>query len=256
MITILRLFILLAVCGPAAAQSFTAIYQPVQQIRSAELRQLQGDWINNRILESMADQFSRLYTLSQPLKIALGECGVPNAYYKPDIKMIVLCLDLIPDLVERVRREQGTRLSRDAINDVVLGAFVFVVFHELGHAIIDIEKLPVLGREEDAADQISAYLILQEPALADRGVAGGLFFFSKPTSSLPGFFSQRHMSGEHALNPQRAANLACAAYGKEPSRFVWAMQAARVTNERAVRCSGEYARLDRSVRELLRGVMR
>lgn len=250
------LLVLTSVASWAQAQSFTAIYQPVQQIRNPELRQLQTDWRENRLLEGMADQFTRQFKLSQPLKISLGECGSSNAYYRPDVKAIVLCLELITDLAERIVQEQGSRVSRDSLNDILLGAFVFVVFHELGHAIIDIENLPVLGRNEDAADQISTYLILQDPALAERGVAGGLFFFSKPSTSVPGFFSQRHMSGEHALNPQRAVNLACAAYGKEPSRFVWAMRAARATVERGARCAGEWAQLDRSVRVLLGRVFR
>lgn len=256
MITFVRLIALLAVSGSAIAQSFTATYQPIEKIRSPELRQIQNDWRNNRLLEGMADQFSRQFILSQPLKIGLGECGMSNAFYKADVKLIVLCLELIPDLAGRIIQEQGTRENRYTTKDIVLGALVFIIFHELGHAIIDIENLPVLGRTEDAADQISTYLILQEPALADRGVAGGLFFFSKETTSIPGFFSQRHMSDEHALNPQRAVNLACAAYGKEPSRFVWAMHAARVTNERAARCAGEWAQLNRSVRDLLRRVLR
>ncbi|MDP1694631.1 MAG: DUF4344 domain-containing metallopeptidase [Candidatus Woesearchaeota archaeon] len=256
MTNLLRLIFLLAWAGSATAQSVSATYQPIPQIRSPELRQLQIDWRSNRLLEGMAEQLSRQFTLSQPLKIGLGECGMSNAFYKSDAKTIVLCLELIPDLVSRILREQGTRLDRETINNTVVGALVFIVFHELGHAIIDIESLPVLGRNEDAADMISTYLILQEPALADRAVAGGLFFFSKPTSLIPGFFNQQHMSDEHGLNPQRAVNLACAAYGKEPSRFVWAMQAARVTNQRASRCAGEYAQLDRSVRGLLRNVIR
>lgn len=256
MSTLIRFIFLLAFSGSAAAQSFSATYQPTNQIRDPELRQLQIDWRSNRLLEGLSEQLSRQFTLSQPLKIGLGECGTVNAFYRPDGKVIVLCLELIPDLVNRMLREQGGRLERQAINNILAGALVFIIFHELGHAFIDIESLPVLGRQEDAADMISTYLILQEPALADSAVAGGLFFFGKQRSLIPGFFSQRHMSDEHGLDPQRAVNLACAAYGKDSKRYVWAMHTARVTDERARRCSGEYQQLERSVRELLRNVIR
>ena len=37
----------------------------------------------------------------------------------------------------------------------VLAAF----YHELGHALIDVLQLPVLGKEEDAADTLSALLV-------------------------------------------------------------------------------------------------
>ena len=33
--------------------------------------------------------------------------------------------------------------------------------HETGHAVFDQLKVPVLGREEDAADLFSAYIMLQ-----------------------------------------------------------------------------------------------
>lgn len=253
---LIRFAFLLVLTSTAVAQSFSASYQPISQIRSVELKQLQQDWQRNQLLEGLTNQLSRQFILSQPLKIGLGECGTSNAFYRPDKQAIVLCLELIPDLVSRIVRERGSRLDRETLNNTVAGALVFIVFHELGHAIIDIERLPVLGRNEDAADMISTYLILQEPALADNGIAGGMFFFGKPTSLIPGFFSQRHLSDEHGLNPQRAVNLACAAYGKAPDRFVWAMHAARVSNHRASRCADEYAQLERSVRDLLRSVIR
>lgn len=254
--TFIRLILLLTIAGSAAAQSFSSTYQPVTQIRSPELRQLQIDWRKRRLLEGLTDQLSRQFTLSQPLKIGLGECGASNAYYRPDAKIIVMCLELIPDLMERMFRGHAGNGDRQRMANTVVGALVFVVLHELGHALIDIERLPVLGREEDAADMISTYLILQEPGLADIAVAGGLFFFSKQTSLLPNFFSQRHLSDEHGLHPQRAVNLACAAYGKDPRRYEWAMHVARVTNQRAVRCKGEYEQLEQSVRTLLQHVIR
>lgn len=258
MTALFRLILLLAMSafGSAFAQkSFLATYQPLEQIRNPALRQIQLDWRNNRLLEGLSDQLSQQFTLNQPLKIGLGECGTSNAFYRSDTKIVVVCLELIPDLVSRMRREQNTHVDRESINKTVIGALIFIVFHELGHAIIDIESLPVLGRNEDAADNIATYLILQEPALADTAITGGLFFFSKPVSLIPNFFSQRHLSDEHGLNPQRAVNLACAAYGKGPQRYEWAMRVARVTNQRAVRCAGEYEQLERSVRDLLRNVI-
>lgn len=256
MVFLFRLIFIFALVGSVNAQSFTASYQPASRIRSAELRQIQLDWQRNQLLEGLADQLSRQFTLSEPLTVGLGECGGSNAFYRPDTKVIVICLELIPDIINRIVRAEGRGIDRDRLIRTATGALVFIVFHEIGHAFIDIENLPVLGRNEDAADMISTYLILQEPALADWGIAGGLFFFSQPNSLIPGFFSQRHLADEHSLDPQRAVNLACAAYGKDPRRYVWAMHAARVTERRAVRCAGEYEQLDRSVRELLRGITR
>src|SRR6185295_2240523 len=53
----------------------------------------------------------------------------------------------------------------DAENEEVGGkaiaAMVFVFYHELGHALIDIYDLPVTGREEDAVDQLATVMLLE-----------------------------------------------------------------------------------------------
>ncbi|MCG6904468.1 MAG: DUF4344 domain-containing metallopeptidase [Rhodobacter sp.] len=44
-------------------------------------------------------------------------------------------------------------------SDFVAANMVSIYYHELGHALIDIMKLPIYGQEEDAADVLSAVLI-------------------------------------------------------------------------------------------------
>lgn len=250
---LLRLLLLLSFAGPVCAQSFIASYQPRQQIRDPQLREFQEDWRRGRLIEGLTEMLDKKFELNHPLKIGLGECGMVNAFYRRDRKMITICLELLPDIGSRVAADRT--MDRATMKDVAAGALAFIIMHELGHALIDIQNIPVLGREEDAADQIATYLMLEENSVADKAIAGGLFFFSKP-KLIPGFFNQRHLSGEHSLDPQRAANLACWAYGKEPRRYVWAMHAARVSQERSYRCAREYEQLSRSVKELLGDAMK
>jgi hypothetical protein len=46
--------------------------------------------------------------------------------------------------------------------DTIIGPLVDVFLHESGHAVFDLLKIPVFGREEDAADQFSAYIMLRQ----------------------------------------------------------------------------------------------
>ena len=46
-------------------------------------------------------------------------------------------------------------------DDATLGPFMDAFLHETGHVVFDQLKVPVLGREEDAADLFSAYIMLQ-----------------------------------------------------------------------------------------------
>ena len=57
--------------------------------------------------------------------------------------------------------------------DYVASNLVAIFYHELGHALIDQLDLPVLGKEEDAADILSVLLIdeVWEPEVAEDIVA-------------------------------------------------------------------------------------
>ena len=116
------------------------------------LRQLQIDWQSSRLLESLTDQLSQRFVLRSTLTIALGECGQANAFYRSDTKTVVMCLDLMGDMVRRIVQEHGGTGTRDAMIATLSGALVFVTLHEIGHALIDIQGAPILGREEDVAD--------------------------------------------------------------------------------------------------------
>ena len=57
---------------------------------------------------------------------------------------------------------------------------VAIFYHELGHALIDQLDLPVLGREEDAADILSVLMIdeVWEPEIAQEIVANNAIAYA------------------------------------------------------------------------------
>lgn len=202
-----------------------------------------------KFLEAMAEGIQQRFRIPRNVTLVLGQCDEANAYYYPEATSIVTCLELFPFLVQNLLKDRRLRRDEATAELVLGGAIAFVAMHEVGHAVIDIYRLPVLGREEDAADQISVYLLLTDPDVETQqyGIAGGLWFFR--TSRSP--FTIQHLSGEHGLAQQRQANIACWAYGSDPVAFAWALDAGRVTNERAARCSAEFQQLKRSVEQLL-----
>jgi Putative metallopeptidase len=48
-----------------------------------------------------------------------------------------------------------------------------VFLHEAAHATFELMQIPVLGREEDAADALAAYYVLQLPPEQKRGLILG-----------------------------------------------------------------------------------
>ncbi|MFN4169605.1 MAG: DUF4344 domain-containing metallopeptidase, partial [Pannonibacter phragmitetus] len=49
----------------------------------------------------------------------------------------------------------------EARDSVIQSNIISTLYHEFGQALVDVLKLPVLGREEDAADALATLLIHQ-----------------------------------------------------------------------------------------------
>ncbi|MFN4157723.1 MAG: DUF4344 domain-containing metallopeptidase [Gemmobacter sp.] len=102
--------------------------------------------------------------------------------------------------------------------DFVQSNLIFVFYHEIAHALIDILKLSVLGREEDAADTLSALLI---DRLWDEGAAVTLVTDAALAFLLFSEEAERGGAelsnwGHHSLDLQRYYNLVCLFYGADP----------------------------------------
>ena len=60
--------------------------------------------------------------------------------------------------------------------DALIAPLMDVFLHEAAHALFDLLAIPVLGREEDAADQVAAYYMLQYPKETKRRLIIGAAF--------------------------------------------------------------------------------
>jgi hypothetical protein len=188
-------------------------------------------------------QFQFLEQLSQflsPLRLphdftmVTAECGLVNAFYQPAEWRIVLCYEFV-EAVERVGPKQG-QPSEFSYPEVVVGGLVGVMLHELGHAVFDMLDVPVIGREEDAADQMSTFIALQFSKDVARMVVRGNAYLYKVWFAFgaPAFFDA------HGTGLQRYYNSLCLAYGGAPELFKELVDKGELPKTRAAGCAREY----------------
>ncbi len=119
-------------------------------------------------------------------------------------------------------------------------------YHELGHALIDVLELPVLGREEDAADALSAYLTHQiweeETASAMIADTANAYLMYNDEASANGY--ETAYWDEHSLDLQRYYNLICLFYGADPDNRDFILTDFELPEDRAERCPDEFAQTD------------
>ena len=161
-------------------------------------------------------EFLSPFRLEWTLNISLTECdGEADAMYSDDT--ITICYEYI----EELRKYMPTKTTPAGIEpiDTLVGPFVDTVLHEFAHALFDYLDVPVLGREEDAADQVSAYIYLQlGKAEARRLITGTVYAYMREVQDTDPP-TMEEFAGEHSTSEQRAFNLLCIAYGADPELF-------------------------------------
>jgi Putative metallopeptidase len=98
------------------------------------------------------------------------------------------------------------------------GNLYFLMYHEMAHALISEFSLPVIGREEDAADRLATLLMTpdskeQEPEYL-LGAIQGWFAIANETP-----LNEIAWWDEHGTDRQRGFQIGCLLYGAEPARY-------------------------------------
>lgn len=126
--------------------------------------------------------------------------------------------------------------------------FVSVFYHELGHGLIDIMQLPVLGLEEDAADVLSALLIHRtwEADAAEEKARAAADFWTANAEYWAAEGIEETYWGVHSPDARRVSTYVCLFYGADPDTRVDFAADMGLPEDRAESCPYEFALADNS----------
>jgi hypothetical protein len=201
-----------------------------------------------RVLERFRAYLKPL-RLPGPLLLKIDGCdGESNAWYEEEDHVVTVCYEYLAEILANAPKE--TTPAGVTRQDALVGPAVEVFLHEIAHAAFNMLKVPILGREEDAADQVAAYLLLQlDKDEARRTVAGVAYMYGmEMRSQNPGL---KQFADVHGLSAQRFYNLLCMAYGADPDRFGDVVQEGYLPESRAEGCGDEYRQVDYAMRKLI-----
>jgi Putative metallopeptidase len=192
------------------------------------------------------------------LRLELKGCeGESNAWYEDAV--VTVCYEHLDDMWRSANSSK--RPSTISLEDAFIGPFVDTFLHETGHGIFDLFKIPILGREEDAADQLAAYFVLQFPKETKRRlILGGAYSYASELKvrSARDLYRRRLDVGrhitfadEHGTPAQRLFNLLCIAYGSDKELFGDLVEKGYLPEERAKTCEDEYQQIDYAYHQLI-----
>jgi hypothetical protein len=207
---------------------------------------------DTKVFEAIANELNEAIKLPVDLPISFEECGQINALYDPNARKIMMCYELLDYLA---RSFEG---SEEEMASQIGSTAIFVTLHELGHGLIDLLQLPITGREEDVADQLATWVMLES---ADEGEAedvasavltAAVWFAGQADTSLAAV--DIPFWDVHPVEQQRFYNIVCWAYGWNAEKTAAILGDAldqALPEERRESCAEEYGKLSTALATLL-----
>jgi hypothetical protein len=148
----------------------------------------------------------------------------------------------VRELESEPRLKKLTHEQAAGIAAFTAGNLLFVMSHEMGHALIDDMYLYVLGREEDAADSFATVTMLKlgrtftQRALEEAAKG---WFLANQRDRAKG--EKMSFYDEHGLDRQRAYQIICLMVGSAPDKFEALANEAKMPDDRQGTCQGDWS---------------
>jgi len=132
----------------------------------------------------------------------------------------------------------------------IVGTAIDIMFHEAGHMVIDVFDIPILGQEEDAADNFATLALLSmedeyASAALMQGIGGGYLMGANVELGNSAYF------GAHDLSVQRASRKVCHLISAEPDTYGELATALELDQDTIELCTFQFGRtLDNWVKTL------
>lgn len=204
----------------------------------------------DEFLEGIVEGLNDSLNLPVDISISFKQCGEENAYYSPDETAITVCLELFTEPREKLAAFYDNDEDTDA---AIRGYALAIIYHEVGHAVVNVMEIPITGREEDAVDQFAVWWLSDNDEGDLAVIDAALGFYEDPDGDARTGSDEDSLADEHSLSQQRYYNFLCWVYGSDTSAHADLLEEEWLTAARAERCEDEFEQLNTSWYVLMEG---
>lgn len=192
----------------------------------------------SKLLQEGATSLDESIELPQDVTVVFG--GDPEGpYYDPEDRTIQYPWEFVTE-TRRLLGESG--YEPDELDEATIDATRFILQHELGHALVDVLELPVLGREEDAADGFAAYVAVEFEEDGDLVIAA-TDLFAAFDDEAGDTIEDADFFDSHSLDRQRFFGISCLVYGADTDEYANVVDGIGAEDERLDECPAEWEQL-------------
>ncbi len=222
---------------PGAGRFVVSYEKPATKAQTSLAREVRDRGVVDETVAALNDYL----ILPVDVTVAVRSCD-DGALYDPSKREIQVCLE---DVAES--RELIADAEADDTDEIDRGILVDTVNHEAGHALLDVYDMEFTGREEDVADQFSAFMSVRA---GDRGLDD--LESAAYGYELSAYAYEADPTDEHTSDAQRAVNYQCYVYGSDARDSQHLIAKDGLTKQRAEFCWEEWSDLLSGWLELLK----
>jgi hypothetical protein len=140
------------------------------------------------------------------------------------------------------RLKKVSEQKRQQLVEFVVGNMLFTLLHESAHGLVNQMELPVLGKEEDAADAFATVTMLKVGTALSHGVlveASKAWFLTDRRDRKEGTPTEAYDA--HGLDEQRAYQIVCLMVGSNKQEFKDLADQTNLPDDRQDSCWNDYA---------------
>jgi Putative metallopeptidase len=212
------------------------------------------DALGNELLQAsetknVAASLAEAFELPNPLLIR-GVDGIGGGpFYNPEDNSITLPYGFAA-LIFEVESSSNPEIDPEELGEQAGAVNTFILAHEFAHALIANFNLPVLGKEEDAADSIATVVLLQVPEGPRYAADAASFWADFSGRQEPPALAD--YADVHALDLQRAFSVLCWVAGSSERSYEEVAELEALPESRLESCPAEYAQLVDSIEQELK----
>lgn len=234
--------------APVAAGKMTFRYEEAETPDAQSGHKLMVD---AKLLEAVAQHVNDTLNLPHDVGAVGKQCGEANAYWDPSVNEIQLCYEDIAQSQERFARTGNPDPVLAAVDATISG-----FYHELGHATLNIYDLAFTGREEDVADQLSAFMLLA-PGADGKPYPNGVRIATdtaqdwKLSAKEAGDANELPFWDGHSMDITRMYNWECWIYGSDTAANASIVTSGDLPEDRAGNCEEEFQVMSKAWQQML-----
>jgi hypothetical protein len=172
---------------------------------------------------------------------------VPNALRLAVLGSAIACAPVSvafaqdTDATEVEAEEQQQFVFSEDEDMFIVGTTIDLMFHEAGHMVIDLFDIPILGQEEDAADNFASLALLSiDEDYANAALLQGISGWYLLGANLDDATSQ--LFDEHDFSTQRASRKVCHLISSEPETYSGLAADLEINADMAAGCAQQFAK--------------